>query len=56
MAALSGNAYPGGKGKAAGGGDRGAAQPVLAPAHVPVRDFNSAEVKEFLKKSMSELL
>lgn len=55
MAALSGNAWSGGKGKAAGGGDRGATQPapVQAEQHVPVRDFNAAEVKAYLKNSMS---
>ncbi|KAF2651250.1 hypothetical protein K491DRAFT_707171 [Lophiostoma macrostomum CBS 122681] len=55
MAALSGNAWGGGKGKAGGGGgDRGASQPAPAPIHVPVRDFNSAEVKDFLKKKYVE--
>jgi hypothetical protein len=56
MAALSGNVWAGGKGKPAGGGDRGAAQPAPGPTHVPVKDFNSAEVREFLKKSMLDLL
>lgn len=51
-AALSGNAWGAGKGKAAVGG--GASQsPVQADSHVPVKDFNAAEVKEFLKKSTS---
>ncbi|KAF2691656.1 hypothetical protein K458DRAFT_411379 [Lentithecium fluviatile CBS 122367] len=50
MTALSGNAW-GGKGKAAGGTDRAQAQPASAQAdqHVPVKDFNASEVKEFLK-------
>jgi hypothetical protein len=56
MAALSGNAW-GGKGKAVGGADNAQAQgqPTSAQAghHVPVKDFNAGEVKEFLKKSMS---
>jgi hypothetical protein len=56
MAALSGNAW-GGKGKAAGGADRGQApgQPAAAQAdqHVPVKEFNAAEVKDWLKKSAS---
>ena len=50
MAALSGNAW---KSKGAGGGDRAQAQPpsVQQEAHVPVKDFNAGEVREFLKKS-----
>jgi hypothetical protein len=59
----SGNVWGAGKGKGAGGGgggsssgggsDRPAAQPtpVQAEQHVPVKDFNAAEVKEYLKKS-----
>lgn len=56
MNALSGNAW---KGKAAGGADRGQAQAQAQPAHVqaeqhvPVKDFNAGEVKEFLRKSTS---
>jgi len=62
MAALSGNAWSA-KGKAAGGADRGQApvQPASASAsasasaqadqHVPVKEFNAGEVKDFLKKS-----
>lgn len=50
-AALAGNAWAS-KGKAAG--SSGAPQsPVQADSHVPVRDFNSREVKEFLKRSTS---
>ena len=52
MASLSGNAWGGGKGKAAGGGNQ-AAQSAPAPVHVSVKDFNSAEVQDFLKKSKS---
>lgn len=61
MAALSGNAWGGAKGKTAGGGDNKGASPqtasvpVQAEQHVPVKDFNAAEVTEFLKKSMSDL-
>ena len=57
MSGVSGNVWGGGKGKAAGGGggssDRPAAQPTSVPAdqHVPVKDFNAGEVKEYLKKS-----
>lgn len=29
--------------------------PVQGEQHVPVRDFNAAEVKDFLKKRMSQL-
>lgn len=55
MSALSGNAWSSGKGKAAGGVDRAQAQPAPGQAeqHVPVREFNAGEVKEFLKKSAS---
>jgi hypothetical protein len=58
MAALSGNAW---KGKGQGGAERtqaqaqaqAQAQTPSAPAehHVPVKDFNAGEVKDFLKKS-----
>lgn len=53
MGALQGNVWGNAKGKATGGADRPAAQPtpVQAEHHVPVRDFNAGEVKEFLKKS-----
>ncbi|KAF2476216.1 uncharacterized protein BDR25DRAFT_300328 [Lindgomyces ingoldianus] len=57
MAALSGNAWGSAKGKpAGGGGDRPAAPPatVQAEQHVPVKDFNAGEVKEFLKKRYLE--
>ncbi|ORY08700.1 hypothetical protein BCR34DRAFT_488326 [Clohesyomyces aquaticus] len=56
MAALSGNAWNSGKGKAASaGGDKGAASaPVHAEQHVPVQDFNAGEVKEYLKKRYLE--
>ncbi|OAL05771.1 hypothetical protein IQ06DRAFT_289862 [Phaeosphaeriaceae sp. SRC1lsM3a] len=52
--AASGNAW-GAKGKAAG---PASATPSTAPAvhHVPVRDFNSNEVKEFLKKKYFEAI
>ncbi|KAF2795700.1 hypothetical protein K505DRAFT_323888 [Melanomma pulvis-pyrius CBS 109.77] len=54
-AALSGNAWGTGKGKAAVGGSGGASQsPLQADSHVPVKDFNAAEVKEFLKKRYLE--
>jgi hypothetical protein len=55
MNALSGNAWTAGKGKGSGGGDRGASQaaPVQAERHVPVKNYNAAEVKDFLKKSKS---
>ncbi|KAL1612726.1 hypothetical protein SLS60_000955 [Paraconiothyrium brasiliense] len=50
MSALSGNAW---KGKGQGGGERAQAQTTTVPAdqHIPVKDFNAGEVKEFLKKS-----
>jgi hypothetical protein len=52
MTALSGNAW---KGKGQGGAERAQAQAQTpsAPAehHVPVKDFNAGEIKEFLKKS-----
>jgi hypothetical protein len=53
LSALSGNAWGPGKGKAGGGGNQGPAQATTAQAeqHVPVKDFNAAEVREFLKKS-----
>ncbi|KAF2110043.1 hypothetical protein BDV96DRAFT_651201 [Lophiotrema nucula] len=52
MAALSGNAWGPGKNKGAGaGGDRQAAP---AEQHVPVKDFNASEVKDFLKKRYLE--
>ncbi|KAF2254640.1 hypothetical protein BU26DRAFT_500357 [Trematosphaeria pertusa] len=56
MSALSGNAWSSGKGKAAGGVDRAQAQPAPGQAeqHVPVREFNAGEVKEFLKKRYLE--
>jgi hypothetical protein len=52
VSAASGNAW-GGKGKAAGSAQ--AAQ-TSAPAenHVPVRDFNANEVRDFLKRSTSD--
>ncbi|KAJ4358188.1 uncharacterized protein N0V89_002767 [Didymosphaeria variabile] len=53
MSALSGNAW---KGKGQGGGERAQAQTPSVPAeqHVPVKDFNAGEVKEFLKKKYLE--
>ncbi|PSN70292.1 hypothetical protein BS50DRAFT_585730 [Corynespora cassiicola Philippines] len=56
MGALQGNVWGNAKGKATGGADRPAAQPtpVQAEHHVPVRDFNAGEVKEFLKKRYLE--
>lgn len=44
MATLSGNAWA--------GGNKGKQQSQAEPGHVPVRDFNANEVREFLKKSM----
>ncbi|KAF2021840.1 hypothetical protein BU24DRAFT_417475 [Aaosphaeria arxii CBS 175.79] len=57
LSTLSGNAWGSAKGKAAsGGGDRGPNQSSTPQAdrHVPVKDFNAAEVKEFLKKKYVE--
>ncbi|KAF2868024.1 hypothetical protein BDV95DRAFT_581144 [Massariosphaeria phaeospora] len=56
MAALSGNAWSTGKGKVAGGSDRAPAQPapVQTEQHVPVREFNAGEVKDYLKKRYIE--
>ncbi|KAF2440790.1 hypothetical protein P171DRAFT_489481 [Karstenula rhodostoma CBS 690.94] len=53
MSAVAGNAW---KGKAQGGAERAPAQPPSIPAeqHVPVKDFNAAEVKDFLKKKYLE--
>ncbi|KAF2192411.1 hypothetical protein K469DRAFT_730971 [Zopfia rhizophila CBS 207.26] len=56
MSALSGNAWGSGRGKGASGGDSAAQPPpVQAEHHVPVRDFNAAEVKEFLKKHQASV-
>ncbi|CAI6335878.1 unnamed protein product [Periconia digitata] len=54
MSALSGNAW---KGKAAGSAERAQAQSHSTPPqaeHHPVKDFNTAEVKDFLKKKYLE--
>lgn len=50
MAAVSGNAW---KGKGQGGAERAPTQTPSVPTeqHVPVKDFNAGEVREFLKKS-----
>ncbi|KAF2032206.1 hypothetical protein EK21DRAFT_37710, partial [Setomelanomma holmii] len=50
--ALSGNAW-GGKGKAVGSA-QGAQASGPAEHHVPVRDFNANEVRDFLKKKYFE--
>jgi hypothetical protein len=50
-AALSGNAWTQPKGKATGGGGAPQSPVQAADSHVPVQDFNAAEVKNFLKKS-----
>ena len=46
-----------GKGGSTGGERPRSMQPmpVQGEQHVPVRDFNAAEVKDFLKKRMSQL-
>ncbi|KAF2709615.1 hypothetical protein K504DRAFT_491075 [Pleomassaria siparia CBS 279.74] len=49
-AALSGNAWVAGKGKATGGGGAPQSPTAQADSHVPVREYNAGEVKEFLKK------
>ncbi|KAL5398969.1 hypothetical protein PMIN02_001046 [Paraphaeosphaeria minitans] len=53
MPAVSGNAW---KAKGQGGAERAPAQAPSVPAeqHVPVKDFNAGEVKEFLKKKYLE--
>ncbi|KAH7126695.1 hypothetical protein B0J11DRAFT_579134 [Dendryphion nanum] len=56
LSALSGNAWGAGKGKAAGGADRGSSQPATGQGHVPVKDFNAGEVKEYLKKKYIDTL
>lgn len=60
MSSVSGNAWAmsdKGKGGSTGGERPRSMQPmpVQGEQHVPVRDFNAAEVKDFLKKRMSQL-
>jgi hypothetical protein len=60
MPSLSGNSWAvsdKGKGGSTGGERPRSMQPmpVQGEQHVPVRDFNAAEVKDFLKKRMSQL-
>jgi hypothetical protein len=50
-AALSGNVWGQGKGKSAGGGGATQTPVQAADSHVPVKEFNAGEVKNFLKKS-----
>ncbi|KAK7189403.1 uncharacterized protein CC84DRAFT_1258141 [Paraphaeosphaeria sporulosa] len=55
MSAVSGNAWKA-KGQGQGGAERAPAPAPSVPAeqHVPVKDFNAGEVKEFLKKKYLE--
>ncbi|KAI2475986.1 hypothetical protein Ptr902_12625 [Pyrenophora tritici-repentis] len=54
MSSLTGNAWGAKQGKAGGAGPTATTAQAQPDNHVPVKDFNANEVKEFLKKSMSD--
>ncbi|CAA9965749.1 hypothetical protein P3342_011769 [Pyrenophora teres f. teres] len=54
MSSLTGNAWGAKQGKAGGAGPTAATAQAQPDNHVPVKDFNANEVKEFLKKKYLE--
>lgn len=55
MSSLTGNAWGAKQGKATGTGPVAATAPAQPDNHLPVKDFNANEVKEFLRKSTSAM-
>ncbi|EDU50420.1 hypothetical protein A1F94_010927 [Pyrenophora tritici-repentis] len=54
MSSLTGNAWGAKQGKAGGAGPTATTAQAQPDNHVPVKDFNANEVKEFLKKKYME--
>ncbi|KAL7779029.1 hypothetical protein CFE70_008532 [Pyrenophora teres f. teres 0-1] len=55
MSSLTGNAWGAKQGKAGGAGPTAATAQAQPDNHVPVKDFNANEVKEFLKKNQASV-